>query len=184
VIMHLIVGLGNPGKQYYYTRHNIGFRIIDCLSQVHGIPINKEKFNAVYGKGFIREIPVILAKPMAYMNMSGPPTRKLAEYFKIDVTDVLVLHDDIDLLFGKIKIKKKGGNAGHKGIRSLIETFGSGAFSRIRIGIGRPDNREEVTDYVLGRFDPQQEAVVEEVVSKAQEAVETIMLNKKIDDIN
>ncbi len=182
--MHLIVGLGNPGRQYYYTRHNIGFRVIDRLSEIYGIPLNKEKFNAVYGKGFIREIPVILAKPMAYMNISGPPTRQIAGYFKIDVTDVLVVHDDIDLPFGKIKIKKKGGHAGHKGVRSLIETFGSGSFSRIRIGIGRPDNREEVTDYVLGRFDPQQQAVVEEVVSRAQEAVETIILNKKIDDIN
>ncbi len=182
--MHLIAGLGNPGIRYHYTRHNIGFRIIDHLSEAYGIPLNKEKFKAAYGKGFINDTPVILAKPMAYMNMSGPPTRQIAEYFKIDVTDVLVIHDDIDLAFGKIKFKTKGGHAGHNGVRSLIETFGSGSFSRLRIGIGRPDNREEVTDYVLGRFDPQQEAVVEEVVYKAREAVEAIMLNKKIDDIN
>jgi PTH1 family peptidyl-tRNA hydrolase len=145
----------------------------------------KKKFHAVYGKGHIHQVPVVLAKPMAYMNMSGPPIHQLARYFNIDVTDVLVIHDDIDFPFGTIKFKKKGGHAGHNGVRSLIESFGSGAFPRIRIGIGRPGSGGEVTDYVLGRFDPQQEAVLDEVVSKAQKAVEAIILNRKIvDDIN
>jgi PTH1 family peptidyl-tRNA hydrolase len=183
--MYLIVGLGNPGRQYCFSRHNLGFRLIDRLSQVCGIPIDKKKFHAVYGKGHIHQVPVVLAKPMAYMNMSGPPIHQLARYFNIDVTDVLVIHDDIDFPFGTIKFKKKGGHAGHNGVRSLIESFGSGAFPRIRIGIGRPGSGGEVTDYVLGRFDPQQEAVLDEVVSKAQKAVEAIILNRKIvDDIN
>ena len=182
--MYLIVGLGNPGRRYCFSRHNIGFRMIDRLSQVYGIPIDKEKFNAVYGKGFIHNVPVVLAKPMAYMNMSGPPTQQLAGYFDIDIMDVLVIHDDIDFPFGTIKFKEKGGHAGHNGVRSLIESFGSGSFSRIRIGIGRPDSGEEVTDYVLGRFDPQQGAVLDEVVSREQKAVETIVLHRNIDDIN
>lgn len=174
--MYLIAGLGNPGIRYYYTRHNIGFRIVDRLSQVYGIVLTQKKFNAVFGKGFIHDVPVILAKPMAYMNMSGPPVKQVAQYFKIDIINVLVIHDDIDFPFGKIKFKKKGGHAGHNGLRSLIKAFGSGAFSRIRIGIGRPDTREQVTDYVLGEFDPQQDALLDRVVSEAQEAVETIIL--------
>ena len=119
---------------------------------------------------------MILAKPMTYMNLSGPAVRYLADFFKVNTTNVLVIHDDIDLVFGRIKIKQKGGDGGHHGVTSLIDAFGSGAFVRIRVGIGRPDTRKEVKGYVLNRFDAQQEASLDKVITMAQEAVETILL--------
>jgi PTH1 family peptidyl-tRNA hydrolase len=113
---------------------------------------------------------------MTFMNLSGPSVRDLARFFKLDKKHLLVIHDDIDLVFGKIKIKQKGGDGGHKGVMSLIEAFGSGAFVRIRVGIGRPDTREEVEGYVLNRFDAQQAVQLDRVIIMAQEAVETILL--------
>ncbi|MFV9689499.1 MAG: aminoacyl-tRNA hydrolase [Desulfobacteria bacterium] len=176
--MYLIVGLGNPGARYCYTRHNIGFRVADRISQAYGIPMGREKFKAVYGRGLIHDRDVILAKPQSYMNMSGPPTRHLAGYFKIDASNLLVIHDDIDFPFGKIKSKMKGGHGGHNGLRSLVQVFGSGDFARIRIGIGRPETKEEVTDYVLGRFDQEQENLLDEVILRAQDAVEAFISGK------
>jgi PTH1 family peptidyl-tRNA hydrolase len=120
--------------------------------------------------------PVILAKPMTYMNLSGPAVRYLVNFFKLDTKHLLVIHDDIDLAFGRIKIKQKGGDGGHHGVMSLIDAFGSGTFVRVRVGIGRPDTRQEVKGYVLNRFDAQQEAALDKVINMAQEAVETILL--------
>ena len=119
---------------------------------------------------------MILAKPMTFMNLCGPAVRNLAHFFNLDTKDLLVIHDDIDLVFGKIKIKQKGGDGGHNGLKSLIEAFGSGAFARVRIGIGRPDTKQEVKGYVLNRFDAQQVAVLDKVITMAQDAVETLLL--------
>jgi len=172
----LIVGLGNPGKLYRLTRHNIGFMVVDRLAQRHRIPLESRKSGNTFGLGKVHGQPVILAKPMTYMNLSGPAVRYLADFFKVNTTNVLVIHDDIDLVFGRIKIKQKGGDGGHHGVMSLIDAFGSGAFVRIRVGIGRPDTRKEVKGYVLNRFDAQQEASLDKVITMAQEAVETILL--------
>ena len=180
----LIVGLGNPGEVYRLTRHNIGFMIVDGLARRHNILVNKRRFEAVFGLGLVDEQPVILAKPMTFMNLSGRAVRNLAHSFDLETKDLLVIHDDIDLVFGKIKIKRKGGDGGHKGLKSLIETFGSGAFARIRIGIGRPETKQEVKGYVLNRFDPQQEAVLDKVISMAQDAVETILLKGLTEGMN
>ncbi|MGD9022873.1 MAG: aminoacyl-tRNA hydrolase [Deltaproteobacteria bacterium] len=172
----LIVGLGNPGAAYRFTRHNVGFMVTDQLAQRHRISFDNRKFKSVFGLGSMGDCRVILAKPMTFMNLSGPSVRDLARFFKLDKKHLLVIHDDIDLVFGKIKIKQKGGDGGHKGVMSLVEAFGSGAFVRIRVGIGRPDTREEVEGYVLNRFDAQQSAQLDRVIIMAQEAVETILL--------
>jgi len=172
----LIVGLGNPGEAYRLTRHNIGFMVVDQLAYRHRILLDKRRFEAIFGLGRVDGHSVVLAKPITFMNLSGPAVRDLAYFFNLDTKDLLVIHDDIDLVFGRIKIKQKGGDGGHNGLKSLIEAFGSGAFARVRIGIGRPDTKQEVKGYVLNRFDAQQEAVLDEVITMAQDAVETIVL--------
>jgi PTH1 family peptidyl-tRNA hydrolase len=171
----LIVGLGNPGEEYRYTRHNMGFVVVDRLAEAYQIPLDKHKFDVVFGRNKVGSQGVILARPMTFMNRCGPAVRDLTHFFKFNTQDVLVIHDDIDLVFGKIKIKQKGGDGGHNGVKSLIEAWGSGAFSRLRIGIGHPQTQQAVRAYVLGRFDAQQEALLEDVISTAQDAVETIL---------
>jgi len=172
----LIVGLGNPGEEYRYTRHNIGFVVVDRLAQAYQIPLDKHKFDVVFGRNKVGSRGVILARPMTFMNRCGPAVRDLTRFFKFNTQEVLVIHDDIDLVFGKIKIKQKGGDGGHNGVKSLIEAWGSGSFTRLRIGIGHPQTQQAVRAYVLGRFDAQQEALLEDLISTAQDAVETILL--------
>jgi PTH1 family peptidyl-tRNA hydrolase len=172
----LIVGLGNPGKTYEGTRHNVGFMVLDRLAHRHRISLGSRKFGSVFGLGKVHGRSVILAKPITYMNLSGPAVRNLANFFKLDTSDLLVIHDDIDIVFGTIKIKEKGGDAGHNGVMSLIEAFGSGTFARVRVGIGRPDTIQEVKGYVLNKFDAQQEASLDKLITMAEDAVETILL--------
>jgi PTH1 family peptidyl-tRNA hydrolase len=171
----LVVGLGNPGAAYEKTRHNAGFMVADKLAAEFGFMFDKQKFDAVYGRGFIESAEVILAKPMTFMNRSGPPVKKLANFFKILSEDVLVIHDDIDLAFGRFKIKEKGGHGGHKGIRSLIDAFGGGDFVRLRIGIGRSEIGISVTDHVLGRFTDEESNLLDQIISWARDAVVTIL---------
>jgi PTH1 family peptidyl-tRNA hydrolase len=175
--IRLIVGLGNPGDKYAKTRHNLGFMVVDEIADTYSIPLDKQKFDALFGRGSINGNPVILAKPMAFMNRSGPPTQKLAQYFNILCGDMLVIHDDIDLTYGRIKIKEKGGHGGHNGIRSLIDAFGSGDFVRIRIGIGRPDARIHVVDHVLGRFSADETKRLNPIITRARDATVTILRN-------
>jgi PTH1 family peptidyl-tRNA hydrolase len=152
----------------------MGFLVVDRLAQAHQVSLSRRKFKAVFGVGRMGPLPVILAKPAAFMNQGGPAVRDLARFFSLGTQDVVVIHDDIDLVFGKIKIKQKGGDGGHNGVRSLIEALGSSAFTRLRIGIGRPPTQQQTRDYVLGRFDAEQETLLEDVISRAQDAVETI----------
>jgi PTH1 family peptidyl-tRNA hydrolase len=127
------------------------------------------------GRGFIENVDVLLAKPMAFMNRSGPPLQKLAHYFRIPSEDMLVIHDDIDLAFGRLKIKEKGGHGGHNGIRSIMDAFGGGNFVRLRIGVGRSEAGESVTDHVLGRFSADKAEMVVRVISAARDAVVTVL---------
>ena len=180
----LIVGLGNPGEEYRLTRHNIGFMVVDRFAYKQRIMVNKRKFSVVYGLGSVEGHSVLLAKPMTFMNMSGPAVRNLAHFFKVDTKDLLVIHDDIDLVFGKIKIKRKGGDGGHNGLKSLIEALGNDSFARVRIGIGRPDTKQDVKGYVLNKFDAQQETVLDEVITMAQGAVVTILLKGLTEGMN
>jgi PTH1 family peptidyl-tRNA hydrolase len=171
----LVVGLGNPGKLYSATRHNIGFMTIDALAEKYSISVGKKKFDVLFGQGKIESSDIILAKPMAFMNRSGPPIRKLAEYFGISGEEIVVIHDDIDLAFERLKIKMKGGHGGHNGIRSMTGAFGNGDFARIRIGIGRPEGPGEVTDYVLGKFPSEENEKLDRAVSRARDAAVTII---------
>jgi peptidyl-tRNA hydrolase, PTH1 family len=185
---HLVVGLGNPGKEYEKTRHNIGFMVVDRIAQEYGTPLVKKKFNAIYGQGIIEEVPVILAKPQAFMNRSGLPARQLSDYFGIDSRNMLVIHDDVDLSFERIKIKEKGGDGGHKGIRSIISTFGVKEFTRVRIGIGRAiedsEERRDVVNHVLGRFYKEEARKLDEIISRAREAVATVLGKGTMEGMN
>jgi len=173
--MRLIVGLGNPGSQYENTRHNAGFMVVDKLAGEFGILVNKNKFDVRCGRGAIEGHEVMLAKPMAFMNRSGWPVQKLAAYFKINSRDLMVVHDDIDLAFGRLKIKEKGGHGGHNGIRSLMDAFGGGDFVRLRIGVGRSELGDNVTEHVLGRFSVQNAEALTRIISGARDAVVTIL---------
>jgi PTH1 family peptidyl-tRNA hydrolase len=171
----LVVGLGNPGKKYENTRHNAGFMVVDKIARDFNITFDKAKFDAVFGRGLIDNVDVILAKPMAFMNRSGPPLHKLAHYFRISGEDMLVIHDDIDLAFGRIKIKEKGGHGGHNGLRSIVDAFGGGEFARLRLGVGRSAAGESVTDHVLGKFSPEKAETLSRIISGARDAVVEIL---------
>lgn len=171
----LIAGLGNPGRKYAKTRHNMGFMAIDRLSEKFAVRIDEKGFDNQYGKGIIEEIQVILTKPMAYMNRSGPPIVQLTRYFKLNSDRILVIHDDIDIQSGKIKVKMKGGHGGHNGLKSIIDAVGSGNFPRIRIGIGRPPADMDPADYVLDKISIQEEEGMEQALNTAVDAAVMIL---------
>jgi len=173
--VRLVVGLGNPGSDYANTRHNVGFIVVDRLADTWTVSLRQKKFKVVFGRGRINGIDSILVKPQDYMNRSGPPIRQLVDYFKISYRDVLVIHDDIDLEFGRLKIKEKGGHGGHNGLRSIIDSLGGDAFARLRVGIGRSGNDSGVIDHVLGRFGTSEKSALEAVIDRARDAVETIL---------
>ncbi len=173
----LVAGLGNPGEKYSKTRHNVGFLLVDRLAEVQGIdfPAPASAGQLVRAEGTVDSVPVVLAKPLDYMNRSGPPLRKLADELQIFVKDVLVVHDDVDLVFGRIKIKKKGGDGGHRGIMSLIDAFGRDDFVRLRIGIGRPGSSRSVTDHVLSGFSPEEGSLLDGVLERACQAASAVI---------
>lgn len=171
----LVAGLGNPGSSYARTRHNVGYMAAETLAQKCKIAINQNKFKAWFGRGRCGNRKIIIAKPSAYMNRSGPPLRQLADYFNVSILNTLVIHDDLDIEKGQIKIKEKGGHGGHNGIKSIMETFGSGDFPRVRIGIGRPSLPVDVTDWVLGKFTKEEEKFFAPVIENASQAVITLI---------
>lgn len=172
---YLIAGLGNPGSTYADTRHNIGFKVVDSLARFYSIPITKRDDDALYGSGTIADSNILLAKPQGFMNRSGPPIRRLADKYRILGESVIIIHDDLDLAFGRLKIKEKGGSGGHKGIGSLIDAFGGGNFTRIRIGIGRPETGISIVDYVLGEFSPDEANSLNEIFTRVRDATKTIL---------
>ena len=180
----LIAGLGNPGDTYARTRHNSGFMVVDALSDEFSIPVEKKKFEAVYGRGTINGIDVVLAKPMAYMNRSGPPVQNLSNYFRVLRKDLLVIYDDIDLAFGRLKINVKGGDGGHKGIRSIIDSFGGDDIPRLRIGVGRSESGISVSDYVLGRFSDMEKENLDRMIKTARDAAVTILCDGITEGMN
>ena len=173
--LSLVVGLGNPGDAYAQTRHNAGFMVADELAGKFDINFDKRKFDTVFGRGKIEQEPVVLAKPLAFMNRSGPPVKMLADFFKISSEAVLVIHDDIDLAFGRLKIKEKGGHAGHNGVRSLIDAFGRDDFARLRIGVGRSGFDISVSDHVLSKFTAPEKETLDQIIATARDAVVTIL---------
>ncbi|GKU85017.1 aminoacyl-tRNA hydrolase [Niallia sp. NCCP-28] len=168
--MKLIVGLGNPGKQYENTRHNIGFDIIDCIAKDYSIALDKAKFKGIFGMGTIEGEKVILLKPLTYMNLSGESIRPIVDYYDIELENIVIIYDDLDLPVGKIRLRQKGSSGGHNGIKSTIAHLGTEKFNRIRIGIDRPKNGMKVPDYVLGKFTKEEQADLEAVIKKSSEA--------------
>ncbi len=173
--MRLIIGLGNPDLRYQSTRHNIGFLVIDKLASDYNISVSLKGFDAFFGRGKIGAIPVLLAKPQTYMNISGVSAKKLIDYFKIDIKDLIVVHDDIDLPFETIRLKAGGGHAGHKGLISVIDHLGDMEFIRVRIGIAKPPNRSMVEKYVLEPFTEDEMKLLPQITASASDAVKMII---------
>lgn len=173
--MFLIVGLGNPGKEYDGTRHNIGFEAIDSLGRKYSIDLNKSKFKGVFGEGFIEGKKVILLKPTTYMNLSGESIREVINFYKIDNNNIIVIYDDISLEIGKLRIREKGSAGGHNGIKSIIANMNTDVFPRIKIGVGQP--KGDLVSHVLGRFNKEEEQDLKEVIEASIKAVEIIIKN-------
>ncbi|XP_042500311.1 peptidyl-tRNA hydrolase, chloroplastic-like isoform X2 [Macadamia integrifolia] len=153
----LLVGLGNPGKLYKGTRHNVGFEMIDTIAEAEGISMNSVNFKALFGKGCIGHVPVMLAKPQTFMNASGESVGSIVSYYKIPLKQVLVIFDDMDLPFAKPRLLPKGGHGGHNGMRNIINHFkGSNDFPRLKIGIGRPPGKMDPVNFVLRQFNKQE----------------------------
>ena len=174
--IRMVVGLGNPGSKYAATRHNIGFRVIDHLAEMHGMSVTRSRFDALYDKGRVEGRELILVKPQSFMNLSGNPVRALADYFDIEPSEILVIYDDIDLEFGRMKIVSKGGHGGHNGVRSLINVLKDKGFARLRMGVGRPDPRIDVSDWVLGKFSSSDVADLDPFLQRAGDAASTILI--------
>ena len=160
--MKLIVGLGNPGLEYQNTRHNIGFRYLDLFVNEKNLGNFKEKFNGLYLKTIYENQDIIFLKPLSYMNNSGEVVKKFKDYYKIDVKDILIIHDDLDIELGKIKLKENGSGGGHNGIKNIILNLGNETFKRLKIGISK--NKDyDTKDYVLGKFSKEEEIMLDKL---------------------
>lgn len=171
--MFLIVGLGNPGKEYSNTRHNIGFDVIDFMAEKYNISINRTKFKGIYGEGTIRGEKVILLKPTTYMNLSGESIRQVVDFYKIEKDNIVVIYDDISLEVGRMRIRAKGSAGGHNGIKSIIAHTGDDIFPRIKVGVGAP--KDDLVSHVLGRFSKDERVLLNQVIEAATNATETII---------
>ncbi len=174
-MVFMIVGLGNPGATYEGTRHNVGFRIVDALARRWTIGFQSRRFPAQWGEGRHDSTKVILVKPQTYMNRSGDAVGPMVRYFQVPRERILVVHDDLDVPFGRIKLVRKGGAGGHRGVASLIEVLGGNDFPRLKVGIGRPRHGESVEAYVLQSFYPDQEEAVERMIHRAVQAAAAVV---------
>lgn len=174
--MFIIVGLGNPTKEYDGTRHNVGFDVIDAMADKYNISVTERKSRAFCGKGVIAGQKVILVKPQTYMNLSGESVRSLVDYFKIDVeSELLIIFDDVSLDVGQLRIRNKGSAGGHNGIKNIIQHLGTNVFRRIKVGVGEKPKDYDLADYVLGHFSKQEKEFMSESYKSAMEAVEMIL---------
>ncbi len=174
--MKIIVGLGNPGILYRMTRHNIGFQVIDRLAETNHILINHKRFKSLYGTGWIDSQEVVLVKPMAFMNRSGEAVKKAIHFFHAGIEDLIVIHDDLDLSFGRLRFKRRGGDGGHQGVRSIIEHLSQNSFLRLKIGIGRPPKGMDPAEYVLTSFDDLEKTQLMEMIPRAVESMAVMLL--------
>jgi peptidyl-tRNA hydrolase, PTH1 family len=175
IIMRIIVGLGNPGIQYRFTRHNLGFLVLDELADVHEISVSKRKSESLIGRGSIESIPVILVKPQTFMNLSGAAVAGLIGFFKLTPENLIVIHDDLDLPFNSIRIKVGGGDGGHKGLQSIVDHLNTPDFIRLRLGIGKPTDKASVESYVLKVLSPEEMQVMPEILQKTCKALKAIL---------
>lgn len=174
--MKLILGLGNPGKKYERTRHNVGFLVVDRLAAKNGVVVDRKKYDSLIGDWQRDGEKVLLIKPRTYMNRSGQAVRSLLRYLPVEAADLVVIHDDLDLPFGRIRLRQRGGAGGHRGMSSLLEVLGEELyFFRVRVGIGRPPAAMDPTDFVLQTFSPEEAAQLDQIVSKAADAVECLL---------
>lgn len=173
--MWFVVGLGNPGERYAGTRHNAGFDVVDQLAARWGIAVCKPQLGALVGNGRVASEPAVLVKPQSYMNRSGLPTRSVLAWFKGTVDDLIVVHDDLDLPYGTVKVKKGGGHGGHNGLRDLHAHLGGGDYHRVRFGIGKPTDGRDTASMVLGRFTDDERADLPGLVERAADAVESLV---------
>lgn len=170
----LLVGLGNPGPQYELTRHNIGFLLVDRIASRGGFEVNREKFKAQMGQGMCSGRKIVALKPQTFMNLSGQSVSRAVSFFNLSPGAIVAIHDDVDLPFGAVKLKRGGGAGGHNGLRSLDKELGSREYFRLRMGIGRPE-QGAVRGYVLGRFDDLQMAAMDEWLDRGADALETLL---------
>lgn len=170
--MYIIVGLGNPGKEYQNTRHNIGFDVIDKLAEEEGFSVPEKKHKAIIGKGYVGGQKCVLAKPQTFMNLSGESVRELIDYYKVDESsELIVISDDISLDVGQIRVRKKGSAGGHNGLKNIISHLGHGDFMRVKMGVGEKPKGWDLADYVLGRFSGPERKMMDEAALQAVEAI-------------
>lgn len=183
----LVVGLGNPGPEYAATRHNAGFLAVELLARQRGGGSWRTCCHSLVADATLGDPPgrpAVLARPQTYMNRSGPAVRALLERFELPLDSLIVVHDDLDLPFGALRVRAGGGHGGHNGLRSLLESLGTGEFSRVKIGIGRPEGRGQVVDHVLSPFAPDEAAVLEPLLERAARAAEAVALDGPLPAMN
>ena len=174
--MYIIAGLGNPGKQYEHTRHNVGFDTLDKLAEKYHISIDNQKHKAVCGSGYIEGQKVILVKPQTYMNLSGESLREIIDFYKLDpAEELIVIYDDISLDPGQLRIRLKGSAGGHNGMKNIIAHLGTQEFPRIKVGVGAKPPQMDLADYVLSRFGAEEQKVMDEAFGEAAEAAVMMM---------
>jgi PTH1 family peptidyl-tRNA hydrolase len=171
--MFLIVGLGNPGKEYEDTRHNIGFKVVDNIAKEYNIEVNRQKFKGTYGEGFIEGEKIMLLKPTTFMNLSGESVREVVDFYNLDNDKILVIYDDISLEVGTLRIREKGSAGGHNGIKSIIAHLGSDIFPRIKVGVGQPNIN--LIKHVLGKFTKEEVTVLSESIQASTKAAREII---------
>lgn len=177
--MNLIIGLGNPEKDYANTRHNMGFDVINLLAKKYDIEVNKSKFKSLYGDGFIEGKKVILLKPQTFMNLSGEAVAEIVNFYKLDLDDIVVVYDDLDIEPGKIRVRKSGSPGSHNGIKSVTHYLKTNNFPRVRIGIGKPapEHDSDLIEYVIGTINPEEKEKLSEGIEKAANAIVEILKN-------
>jgi PTH1 family peptidyl-tRNA hydrolase len=174
--MYIIVGLGNPDKKYMNTRHNIGFAVIDAIAEKNDIVVGEKKHKAVIGKGIVAGQKAVLVKPLTYMNLSGESVRSVIDFYKVDEkSELIVISDDVSLDMGQIRIRKRGSDGGHNGLKNIIMHLGHDAFIRVRMGVGEKPPRMDLADYVLGHFSAKEREMMNEGARTATLAIETII---------
>lgn len=182
--MKMIIGLGNPGKQYEKTRHNIGFRVIDEICDRLSAPPMQSKFKGMYTVTHRPEGKVMFVKPLTYMNLSGECVRPLMDYFDVEIDDITVIYDDLDFSPGELRLRQRGSAGGHNGMKSLIAHLGTDKFNRIRMGIGRPVNGMNIADYVLSSFSKEEIPLIEDTIKKSADACEASIDKPFLDVMN
>lgn len=173
--MKVIVGLGNPGKKYERTRHNFGFSVVDRLAGRNGVVVARKKYESLVGEWHREGDKVLLVKPQTYMNRSGQAVQSLLRYLPVEAEDLVIIHDDLDLPFGRIRLRQQGSAGGNRGMISILEALGDGAFVRLRIGIGRPSPALDPADFVLQSFSADEAARLNDIISRAADAVESLL---------